>query len=57
MSDEDVQFASHAELLRARSRLLDELPWKVREHLKSIDFLLGWPPADWGIERHEEAVK
>lgn len=41
-----IEEVDHKTLLRARARLLEEMPLGLREHLKSIDHLLGWPPEE-----------
>ena len=35
---------THAELLAIRSELLEDIPTALRERLRDIDHLLGWPP-------------
>lgn len=37
---------THAELLSFRRELLESIPVALRERLRDIDHLLGWPPLD-----------
>lgn len=42
---------THAELLTFRRELLESIPLALRERLKDIDHLLGWPPQDNKAQR------
>jgi hypothetical protein len=40
---------THAELLSFRRELLESIPVALRERLKDIDHLLGWPPQNFRV--------
>lgn len=46
---------THAELLSFRRELLESIPVALRERLKDIDHLLGWPP-DPGISETAKLI-
>lgn len=42
---------THAELLTFRRELLESIPLALRERLRDIDHLLGWPPVAGEVDR------